>query len=57
MRVTAEFNAFLEHVRYDALDPANRQRLQQFNLTHQDALKADPLSAAQLRQAEEGAGA
>jgi NitT/TauT family transport system ATP-binding protein len=57
IRVTAEFNAFLEHVRYDALDPANRQRVQQFNLSHQDALKAEPLSAAQLRQTEERTGA
>jgi NitT/TauT family transport system ATP-binding protein len=57
IRVTAEFNALLEQVRHDALDPANRQRLQQFNLTHQDALKAEPLSAAQMRQAEEASDA
>jgi NitT/TauT family transport system ATP-binding protein len=43
IRATAEFNALLEQVRHEALDPANRQRQQQFNLNHQDALKPEPL--------------
>jgi NitT/TauT family transport system ATP-binding protein len=53
IRATAEFNALLEQVRHEALDPENRQRLQQFNLTHQDALEPEPLSAAEVIQAEE----
>jgi NitT/TauT family transport system ATP-binding protein len=57
IRATVEFHALLEQVRHDALDPTNRQRLQQFNLTHQDALKAEPLPAGQLHEAEEGADA
>jgi NitT/TauT family transport system ATP-binding protein len=55
IRATAEFNALLEQVRHDALDPGSRQRLQQFNLAHQDALKPQPLSAAEMSEAEEGA--
>ena len=54
IRATPEFNALLEQVRHDALDPGNRQRLQQFNLIHQDALKPEPLSAATMHKAEEG---
>jgi NitT/TauT family transport system ATP-binding protein len=57
IRATVEFHALLEQVRHDALDPTNRQRLQQFNLTHQDALKAEPLSAVQINETEEGADA
>jgi NitT/TauT family transport system ATP-binding protein len=57
IRATAEFNALLEQVRHDALDPASRQRLQQFNLAHQDALKPEPLSAAEVSEAEEGTDA
>jgi NitT/TauT family transport system ATP-binding protein len=57
IRATAEFNALLEQVRHDALDPGNQQRLQQFNLAHQDALKPQPLSAAEMSEAEEGTDA
>jgi NitT/TauT family transport system ATP-binding protein len=53
IRFTTEFNALLEQVRHDALDPENRQRLHFFNLTHQDALKPEPLSAAEISEAEE----
>jgi NitT/TauT family transport system ATP-binding protein len=53
IRATAEFNALLEQVRRDALDPENRQRLHHFNLTHQDALTPEPFTAAEVRQAEE----
>ena len=53
MRSTAEFNALLEQVRHEALDPENRQRLHHFNLTHQDALEPAPLSAAEVSQIEE----
>jgi NitT/TauT family transport system ATP-binding protein len=45
IRSTPEFTALLERVRHDALDPDNRQRLQQFNLTHRDALRPAPLPA------------
>jgi NitT/TauT family transport system ATP-binding protein len=54
IRATAEFNALLEHVRHDALDPTNRQRLQKFNLSHQDALRPEPLSAADVSEVKEG---
>jgi NitT/TauT family transport system ATP-binding protein len=54
IRATAEFNALLEQVRHDALDPGNQQRLQQFNLAHQDALKPQPLSAAEMSEGEGG---
>jgi NitT/TauT family transport system ATP-binding protein len=57
IRATAEFNALLEQVRHDALDPGNQQRLQQFNLAHQDALKPQPLSAAEMSEGEEGTDA
>lgn len=57
IRATIEFNALLEQVRHEALDPENRQRLHHFNLTHQDALKPEPLSAAQVREIEEGTDA
>jgi len=53
IRATAEFNALLEQVRHDALDPENRQRLHRFNLTHQDALEPEPLSAAEVREPQE----
>ena len=53
IRSTAEFNALLEQVRHEALDPENRQRLHHFNLTHQDALEPAPLSAAEVSQGEE----
>ena len=53
IRSTTAFNALLEQVRHDALDPENRQRLHLFNLTHQDALKPEPLSAAEISEAEE----
>jgi len=53
IRSTAEFNALLEQVRHDVLDPENRQRLHHFNLTHQDALKPEPLSAVEVSEAEE----
>jgi hypothetical protein len=43
----------LEQVRHEALDPANRQRLRQFNLIHQDALKQEPFPAAELSKAKE----
>ena len=52
-RATAEFQTLLEQVRHEALDPENRQRLQHFNLTHQDALAPAPLSGAQVSQEEE----
>jgi NitT/TauT family transport system ATP-binding protein len=54
IRATAEFNALLELVRRAALDPANRQRQQQFNLNHQDALEPEPLCAADGREVQEG---
>ncbi|HSF31624.1 MAG TPA: ABC transporter ATP-binding protein [Candidatus Tectomicrobia bacterium] len=54
IRTTAEFNALLEQVRHDVLDPGNRQRLHHFNLTHQDALAPEPLSAAEVSGAAEG---
>jgi NitT/TauT family transport system ATP-binding protein len=57
IRATAEFNALLEQVRHDALDPGNQQRLQQFNLAHQDALKPQPLSATEMSEGEEGTDA
>jgi NitT/TauT family transport system ATP-binding protein len=57
IRATAEFNALLEQVRHEALNPENRQRLQHFNLTHQDALAPAPLSAAEVSQGEEGTDA
>jgi NitT/TauT family transport system ATP-binding protein len=57
IRATAEFNALLEQVRHEALDPTNRQRLRQFNLIHQDALKAEPLLAAEVGEAKEGSDA
>jgi hypothetical protein len=50
MRSTAEFSALLERVRHDALDPNNRQRVREFDLSHRDALKAEPRSAAQVGQ-------
>jgi NitT/TauT family transport system ATP-binding protein len=53
IRSTAEFNALLEQVRHDALDPENRQRLHHFNLTHQDALEPEPLTIAEVSEAEE----
>jgi NitT/TauT family transport system ATP-binding protein len=53
IRSTAEFNALLEQVRHDVLDPENRQRLHHFNLTHQDALEPEPLSAVEVSEAEE----
>jgi len=53
IRATAEFNALLEQVRHDVLDPENRQRLHHFNLTHQDALEPEPLSAVEVSEAEE----
>jgi len=53
IRSTIEFNALLEQVRHDALDPDNRQRLHHFNLTHQDALQPEPLSAVEVSEAEE----
>ena len=57
IRSTPEFNALLEQVRHDVLDPDNRQRLHHFNLTHQDALEPEPLAAAEVSQAEEGSDA
>jgi NitT/TauT family transport system ATP-binding protein len=57
IRATAEFNALLEQVRHEALDPANRRRLRQFNLIHQDALKPEPLSAAEVSEPKEGTDA
>ena len=53
IRTTVEFNALLEQVRREALDPTNRQRQQQFNLNHQDALKPEPLCAADGRERQE----
>ena len=53
IRSTAEFNGLMEQVRHDVLDPANRQRLHHFNLTHQDALEPEPLSAVEVSEAEE----
>ena len=57
IRATTEFNALLEQVRREALDPANRQRQRQFNLNHQDALKPEPLCAADGREVQEGTDA
>jgi hypothetical protein len=51
MRSTSEFTTLLERVRHDALDPNNRQRVQEFDLIHQDALKPVPLSAAEASEA------
>jgi NitT/TauT family transport system ATP-binding protein len=56
IRATAEFNALLEQVRHEALNPENRRRLLHFNLTHQDALAPAPLSA-EVSQGEEGTDA
>ena len=53
IRAKADFNALLEQVRHDALDPENRQRLHHFNLTHQDALDPEPLATAEVSEAEE----
>jgi NitT/TauT family transport system ATP-binding protein len=52
VRATAAFHALLEQVGHAALDPDNRQRLHHFNLTHQDALEPEPLSATEVREAE-----
>jgi NitT/TauT family transport system ATP-binding protein len=57
MRTTPEFTMLLERVRRDALDPNNRQRVQEFDLIHRDALKPVPLSAAEVSEAEEGTDA
>ncbi len=57
IRATAEFNALLEQVRHEALDPGNRQRLRQFNLNHRDTLSPEPLSAAEVSEAKEGTDA
>jgi NitT/TauT family transport system ATP-binding protein len=57
IRATAEFNALLEQVKREALDPGNRQRLRQFNLNHRDALPPEPRPAADLSEAKEGADA
>jgi NitT/TauT family transport system ATP-binding protein len=57
IRATTEFNALLEQVRREALDPTNRQRQRQFNLNHQDALKPEPLCAADGREVQEGTDA
>ena len=57
IRATPEFNALLEQVRHDALDPTNRQRLREFNLLHQDALKPEPLPAAGVGEAKEATDA
>jgi NitT/TauT family transport system ATP-binding protein len=57
IRATPEFNALLEQVRHEALDPTNRQRLRQFNLIHQDALKQEPFLAAEVSEAKERADA
>jgi NitT/TauT family transport system ATP-binding protein len=51
MRSTSEFTTLLERVRHDALDPNNRQRVQEFDLIHQDALQPVPLSAAEASEA------
>jgi NitT/TauT family transport system ATP-binding protein len=51
MRSTSEFTTLLERVRHDALDPNNRQRVQEFDLIHQDALKPVRLSAAEASEA------
>jgi NitT/TauT family transport system ATP-binding protein len=50
IRSAAEFSTLLERVRHDALDPNNRQRVHEFDLSHRDALKAEPRSAAQVGQ-------
>jgi NitT/TauT family transport system ATP-binding protein len=57
IRATAEFNALLERVRHEALDPTNRQRLRQFNLNHRDALQPEPLPTAAVTEAKEGTDA
>jgi NitT/TauT family transport system ATP-binding protein len=57
MRTTAAFNALLEQVRHEALNPENRQRLQQFNLTHDDALRPGPRSPEAAPAGEEAADA
>jgi len=53
IRSTPEFHTLLEQVRHDVLNPDNRQRLQQFNLTHQDALWPTPLPVAEDNAAKE----
>ena len=57
IRTTAAFNALLEQVRHEALNPENRQRLQQFNLTHDDALQPGPRSPQAAPAVEEAADA
>jgi NitT/TauT family transport system ATP-binding protein len=53
IRGTAEFNALLEQVRREALDPGNRQRLRQFNLRHRDALMPEPPPAPVMGERQE----
>jgi NitT/TauT family transport system ATP-binding protein len=43
IRTTPEFGELVACVGRDVLDPANRRRLAQFNLTHQDAAPAVPV--------------
>jgi NitT/TauT family transport system ATP-binding protein len=57
VRATAEFNALLEQVRREALDPGNRQRLRQFNLHHRQALTPEARSAADVNEVKEGTDA
>jgi NitT/TauT family transport system ATP-binding protein len=57
IRGTTEFNALLEQVRREALDPGNRQRLWQFNLKHGDARMPEPLSTAEIGETQERADA
>jgi NitT/TauT family transport system ATP-binding protein len=45
IRGTTEFTDLVERVGRDVLDPDNRRRLAQLNLTHQDAEPAEPILA------------
>jgi NitT/TauT family transport system ATP-binding protein len=53
IRSTPAFLVLLEQVQHDALDPANRRRLEQFNLAHQDALRPAPLPVEEEYRQEE----
>ena len=46
IRTTVEFTDLVLRVGRDVLDPENRRRLAQFNLTHQDAAPAAPVLQA-----------
>ncbi len=53
IRSTTAFLTLLEQVRHAALDPDNRQRLEDFNLAHKDALRPAPLLVEEEYKQEE----